>query len=113
MVIYIYSFLFSSANLLLYKIRRKETSEHIFDKKRKSVLLLLLFIAGGVGIALNNLINLYLSGVVDSAVFFPIVNGGRLILITVASLIFFEEKLSANQWIGLCFAIAATLLLCI
>ena len=74
---------------------------------------LALFIAGGVGVALNNQINLYLSGVVASAVFFPIVNGGGLILITAASVVLFREKLTIRQWIGLALGIAATLLLCI
>jgi multidrug transporter EmrE-like cation transporter len=77
------------------------------------MLLLALFIAGGVGVALNNQINLYLSGVVASAVFFPIVNGGGLILITAASVVLFREKLTARQWLGLALGIVATLLLCI
>lgn len=72
-----------------------------------------LFVFGGVGVALNNQINLYLSGVVDSAVFFPIVNGGGLILITAAWVVLFRKRLAVRQWIGLGLGIAATMLLCL
>lgn len=111
-IAFICSFVFSGANLVISKIRKKENTV-LFDKKTAPLLLAALFIFGGIGIALNNLINLYLSGVVDSAVFFPVVNGGGLILITIASLVFFKEKLTVRQWIGMAFGIAATLLLCI
>lgn len=111
-IAFICSFVFSGANLIISKIRKKENTL-LFDKKTAPLLLAALFIFGGIGIALNNLINLYLSGVVDSAIFFPVVNGGGLILITIASLVFFEEKLAVKQWIGMGFGIAATLLLCL
>ena len=85
----------------------------LMDRKAGLGLLAALFIAAGVGVALNNQINLYLSGVVPSAVFFPIVNGGGLVLITASSVLFFREKLTARQWVGLALGIAATLLLCL
>jgi len=112
-VAFICSFLFSSANLLFAKFNKKTEFQPFFSKKPSLWLLVVLFVACGVGIALNNLINLYLSGVVDSAIFFPIVNGGGLILITIASLVVFHEKLTPRQWTGLTLGIAATLLLCI
>lgn len=112
-VAFICSFLFSSANLLVAKYSKKSKFQPFFDKKPAIWLLAVLFVACGIGIALNNLINLYLSGVVDSAIFFPIVNGGGLILITIASLVVFKEKLTGRQWTGLTLGIAATLLLCI
>ena len=106
-IAFICSFLFSSVNIFT------EKKEKIFNKKKSVPLLCIIFFAGGIGIALNNMINLYLSGVVESAIFFPIVNGGGLILVTVSSLVFFKEKLTSKQWIGLAFGIVATLLLCI
>ena len=111
-IAFICSFLFSCANLAVSKLRKK-TEAPLFDKKIKFPLLGVIFVFGGIGIALNNLINLYLSGVVDSAVFFPIVNGGGLVLITIASLVLFKEKLSAKQWVGMGFGIAATVMLCV
>ncbi|MBE6640265.1 MAG: hypothetical protein E7619_01635 [Ruminococcaceae bacterium] len=84
------------------------------EKKNKSslVLLLLCMLAAGVGAAFNNKFNLYLSGVIDSAVFFPVVNGGGLILSTLAAVVFFKERLAKKQWIGMVLGIVAVLMLC-
>lgn len=112
-VAFICSFVFSAGSLLVPRLRGKGGEEKLFEKKAAAWLLAGMFVFGGVGVALNNLINLYLSGVVDSAVFFPIVNGGGLVLITLASVLLFREKLSGRQWVGLALGIAATLLLCI
>ena len=75
-------------------------------------LVLVLFVIGGVTAALNNQFNLYLSGVMPSAVFFPIVNGGGLVLSTAASVLLFREKLSVRQWIGLAMGTVSVLMLC-
>lgn len=69
-------------------------------------------VASGVCVAVNNKLNLYLSGVMDSAVFFPIVNGGGLVLTTLAALLLFREKLSKKQWIGVVLGIASVVFLC-
>ena len=104
--------MFSSVNLAILRLGKGEKTP-VLDRKTAVWVLVVLFAAGGIGIALNNLINLYLSGVVASAVFFPIVNGGGLVLITVASVLFFREKLTPRQWLGLASGLAATLLLCL
>ncbi len=72
-----------------------------------------LLVGSGVAVALNNIINLYLAGAMDSAVFFPLVNGVGLVLGIVAGLIVFREKLTLRQWIGIVCGVAATLLLCL
>ncbi len=113
-IAFIGSFIFSAGNMIVGKARNgKSEKEPLFSAKASILLLTVLFCAGGVGVALNNLINLYLSGVVESAIFFPIVNGGGLILITIASLVFFREKLTGRQWIGMAFGLTAVLLLCL
>lgn len=71
-----------------------------------------LMIFCGICIAINNILNLYLSGAMDSAVFFPIVNGGGLILTTLSALVLFREKLSAKRWLGIALGIIAVILLC-
>lgn len=109
-IAFICSFAFSAVSLVLGKEVRKVP---YFGRKVSVSLLVMLFVVGGVCAALNNQINLYLSGVVDSAVFFPIVNGGGLVLTTIASLVFFKEKLTTRQWMGMLLGIVATLLLCI
>lgn len=74
--------------------------------------LIVLFLLSGVCVALCHCINLYLSGVVAAAVFFPIVNGGALMLTTLASLLLFHERLFLTQWLGLALGAVATFLLC-
>ena len=80
--------------------------------KYRYVVMLALLVVCGVGMALNNQLNLVLSGKMDSAVFFPIVNGGGLILTTLASVFIFREKLTAKHWIGLITGSVAVIFLC-
>ena len=56
--------------------------------------------------------NLYLSGVMDSAVFFPVVNGGGLILTTLSAVVLFRERLRVKQWVGMLIGTAAVICLC-
>jgi drug/metabolite transporter (DMT)-like permease len=81
-------------------------------KKLLTTTPIIMMIVCGICIAVNNVLNLYLSGAMDSAVFFPIVNGGGLILTTLSALILFKEKLSVKRWIGIIFGIVAVILLC-
>ena len=104
-------FLFS----LLLK-RREHTQERTdratpTDSKKKWLLLAVMAVSGGC-VAVNNKFNLYLSGVLESAVFFPIVNGGGLVLAALAALLIFRERLSKKQWIGIVFGIASVIFLC-
>ena len=69
-------------------------------------------VAGGGCLAVNNKLNLYLSGVMDSAVFFPLVNGGGLVLTVVTALFVFKERLTVKQWIGVVVGIVAVIFLC-
>lgn len=62
----------------------------------------------GVVIGAVNIINLYLSGKMNPVIFFPIVNGGVIVLSGLAAILFFKEKLSLKQTIGLIAGIAAT-----
>ena len=81
------------------------------EKPAKGFVYPLLIVLSGVGVALNNVINLYLSGKVDSAVFFPIVNGGGLILVTLCAVVLYREKLSVKQWAGIAVGIISVVLL--
>lgn len=84
-----------------------------FTSRKLIIFLALTATACGICAALNNKFNLYLSGVIDSALFFPLVNGGNLILSTLAALVIFKEKLSKTQWIGVVIGIVAVIFLCI
>jgi len=69
-------------------------------------------VLAGIGAAFNHIINLYLSGAMESAVFFPVMSGGELVFVTAASIAVFKERLSSKQWAGLICGIFATVILC-
>lgn len=66
----------------------------------------------GVGFALVNQINMYLAGVMEAIIFYPVVNGASMILTTAAGILLWKETLSKRQWFGLITGGAAILLLC-
>ncbi len=71
-----------------------------------------MFIVTGLGVAAVNVINMYLSGVMPSAVFFPVINGGGLITSALFGILVFRETFSAKKWVGLGVGTGAILLLC-
>lgn len=95
-------------------LKRKGSRDDATRSKNQNqaLILIAIMIAGGACIAVNNKFNLYLSGVMDSAVFFPIVNGGGLVLTTLSAVLLFKERLSKKQWIGVVFGIASVVFLC-
>lgn len=81
--------------------------------KKTSVKRFLLFGTGtGLGIALCNQINLYLSGRMAAIIFFPVVNGAYMILATLAGVLLWRERLSVKQWTGLIIGMVSIILLC-
>ena len=48
----------------------------------------------------------------DSAVFFPVVNGGGLVLTTLAAVLIFKERLSVRRSLGVAFGIVSVIFLC-
>ncbi len=60
-----------------------------------------------------NYINLKLSGIIPSQIFFPLVNGGSIVLTSLVSVFIFKEKLSKRQTIGLIGGIISLILICI
>lgn len=87
------AFLFSSiVSAVACGISVKRRGRFIPDKKTIFPILALLLIAGAC-IAVNNKLNLYLSGVMNSALFFPLVNGGHIVLTTLAAVVIFRSYL--------------------
>ena len=99
----------SSIGTMLFGEETVQAKDGSFVKKMLVTAGIMILV--GVGCAVNNKLNLYLSGVMDSAVFFPIVNGGGLVLTTLAAVIVFKEKLSRKQWVGLIIGIISVLFL--
>ena len=67
----------------------------------------LIFGLCSICMTLNNVINLHLSGILPSVLFFPIVNGGTTVLSVLTALILFREKLTKRKLAALCVALAA------
>lgn len=84
-----------------------------FEKGKSLVLIIVMVIVCGICSAVNNKLNLYLSGVINSAVLFPLLNGGGAVLTITFSVIIFKERLSLRQWIGVIIGIGAIVLLCL
>lgn len=60
-----------------------------------------------------NFLNLKLSGLLPSQIFFPVVNGSAIILSSVMSLLLFKEKLTKRQVVGLCGGIVSLIAICL
>lgn len=105
---FIVSFLYSCISAML--IIRKE--RNLGKPELTKFVWIAAMVAGGGCLAVNNKLNLYLSGVMDSAVFFPLVNGGGLVLTVVTALFVFKERLTVKQWIGVAVGIVAVIFLC-
>lgn len=103
----------SAVMAIVLAVKNKtENNQSAQKRSAKEILVfILLFVLIGVGMAANHKLNLYLVGVLPATVFFPVVNGGALILTSLTAFIVFKEKLTKKQWIGLLFGAAAVFLL--
>ena len=90
--------------------REKEERAHL--RALLSVLPIVLMAVSGIAVAVNNRLNLLLSGLLDSSIMFPVVNGGGLILTTLSATLFFKERLTKKQWVGMVIGLTAVILLC-
>lgn len=97
---------------VILHLQRTRGAARDVRRSRRQWLLLGIMVLSGICIAVNNQLNLYLSGIMESAVFFPIVNGGGLVLSTLAALLLFRERLTRRQWFGIAFGIVSVVFLC-
>ena len=97
------------ASLILFP-REKRAVKAL--SKNTWILIVVIAVVAGTVFAMNHKFNLYLSGIMPSAVFFPLVNGVQLIAATLVSVFLFREKLTLKQWIGMVIGAAAVIILC-
>jgi len=111
-IAFLFSFIYSvSGALIVYLLKKKKNTLNSL-RQNLSPSFTALIILCGICAAANNKMNLYLSGVIDSAVFFPVVNGGGMILSAIASLIIFKEKFTLQKWLGIAVGIISVILIC-
>lgn len=99
-------------SLVMTAVYRKNGAALTMLKPTKIKKFIVINIVCGIGIALINQINMYLSGVMPAIVFYPIINGAPMILTSAAGLILWKEKLSQKQWVGMIAGAIAIFLLC-
>ena len=111
------SFVYSAVNVAMIYLKRgkrEKNQAQVEGENKKKLYTLLSFaimIICGVCTAMNHKLNLYLSGAMDSAVFFPVFNGSVLVLTVVMAVVLFRERLSLKKWIGVIFGSIAVMLL--
>lgn len=109
-IAFVISTAFSAAMSMYYRDTKHQRITVLSSVKLKKFVVV--GVVSGVGIALCNQINMYLAGVMDAIIFYPVVNGAGMLLTTAAGLILWKERLSIKQWIGLATGAAAIFLLC-
>lgn len=110
LIAFAFSFLFSLVASFFFLPGQKKEVRAL--SRKTWILLGAVAVLSGVALALNHKFNLYLSGIMPSAVFFPLVNGVQLIAATLVSLFLFRERLSVKQWIGMAIGAVAVIVLC-
>ena len=95
-------------SLIISGLRVKD-KKNFKDKKN---LIPLAMICGGCTFGMNY-INLKLSGLLPSQLFFPLVNGSAIILSSLMSMIVFKERLSKKQTVGLVGGIICLIAICL
>ena len=104
----LWTFIFSAVFFAALFIFSKKENEQQQKLKLSPAMLMILT---GVAIGAINEINLYLSGAMNPVIFFPIVNGGVILLSGIAAIGVFREKLSVKQWLGLATGFASIMCL--
>lgn len=121
LIAFAFASVFAFLMFTIVHFREKKTKPAIKNEQKQriksldkyySIIWIAVMIVSGVFVAMNNKYNLYLSGVLDSALFFPLVNGSNLILTTLFSCFIFKDKLKKQQWIGLIVGMISITLLC-
>lgn len=96
------------AILVFRRVKYKDDPETKISCKFKLSHIAILLVAG-VSIGICHVVNLFLSGVMPSAILFPIINICPLIVTTAFAMIIFKERLSVKRWIGIVIGIISML----
>ena len=65
----------------------------------------------GLIVGLYSIVNLTLAGALDSMIYYPVANGGAMILTVIVSLCFFKERANVSKIIGMALGLCGILLL--
>lgn len=95
-------------SLLYSRIRAKKSFRELnFGKKH-----IIFAVVCGICTYLMNYLNLKLSGLLPSQLFFPLVNGSAIVLSSLSSVLIFKEKITKRQLVGLIGGILSLIAIC-
>lgn len=94
-------------NGLSFFVTSKSPEHEVLISVRSSILPVL----SGLFFGVVNALNLFLIGVMPNVIFFPIANGGLLIVTMLAAVWIFHESLNRKQWVGIIIGLAAMCML--
>lgn len=95
-------------SLIYSRIRAQKNYRELKFRKKH----IIFAIVCGVCTYLMNFLNLKLSGLLPSQLFFPLVNGSAIVLSSLMSVLIFKEHLSKKQIVGLVGGITSLILIC-
>ena len=95
---------------LIYSVIMSRTNKEKVNISKKSWIFALIC---GLCTYFNNCVNLMLSGMLPSQIFFPLINGSSIVLSSILSVVIFKERLTKIQLLGLCGGIASLIAICI
>lgn len=98
-----------SAFMLAFRKNKVKIGSH--DSVMRKPIFWILPIVGGCVFAFPHTINLFLSGKLDSVIFFPIVNLCPMLVSMLSGMVIFRERLSLRRWAGVAVGILSTVLL--
>lgn len=84
--------------------RKNRIKENVSAEIRSNLLPIVLLAVSSLS---GNLLLTYLAGRTSASYLYPLVQGSIIVGVTLLSVIFLKEKLSRNGWLGLCFGVAA------
>ncbi len=99
---FLFSFIFSGI------LAKREKSSLKMGKKQYAFAIIC-----GICTFIMNFLNLKLSGIMPGQIFFPLVNGGSIILTSMVSIAVFKEKITKRQALGIAGGLISLLLICI
>ena len=85
--------------------------ESAVDKKKELIRFCLLAAAFATCIVLTNRFNLYLTGVMDGVIFFPVYNGGSIAITAACSFLLLKEKPTVFKLVGILIGILSFVLI--
>lgn len=106
----VYTFIFTTlGNYIVYLITNKTQEKSTYKIKSKVTVFAVI---SGLFMGVVNWLNLYLAGCgLSKIIVFPALNGGLIFMSLLAAVIFFKEKPSPRQWVGMIAGITALCLL--